>query len=64
MIKHEAHLIFCVDNGVTLYLTKEKTWSPDVAEAELMSEGEASNTCGEFDGGCGSITLWSEPIRF
>ena len=39
------------------YLTKEKTWSKDFGEVELMSEAEASNNCVNYNASCGSCQV-------
>jgi hypothetical protein len=41
------------------YLTKDKTWSQNRNDTELMSEQEASDTCQDYDksAGCGSMIV-------
>ena len=48
-----------LSNTNDTYLTKDKVWSKNRADAELMSEEQASDTCGDYstDCGCGSMTV-------
>jgi len=54
-VRREVWFIFKEDK----YLTVNDTWSHDKADARIMSE-EASDTCGDFDGGCGSMVIEEE----
>ena len=58
-MKVEKFFIFIVDiNDTCHYLTDDgMTFSESKDDAMLMTEAEASDGCGEYGGGCGSIVV-------